>query len=153
MRNNLNFLLVLTLLLAVGLACNLSEARSGEPDAKTKIEKAENKPQTVRLDGYKVRGFEFVYYKIPAGLSREDLIKTAQKLHEAEPAAQLILVDDDSKVQDYIDYAKAVSAGKYDAELPKAWADKHIVANVQKMMSGKFVLYEGYGYKEIAELE
>ena len=48
---------------------------------------------------------------------------------------------------------KAVSAGNYDAELPKQWAEDHIVANVQKLLSGKWMLYESYGYKEIAELK
>ena len=37
--------------------------------------------------------------------------------------------------------------------MPKEWADKHIVANVQKYMSGKFMLCKGAGYKEIAELK
>lgn len=151
MKNKLNILLVLIMLSGVGLACKFSEAQSGE--RKLEAEKTEKKPEIERIDRYTIRGFEFVYYKIPVGLSREKLIETAQKLHEEEPKAQLILIDDDSKAQDYINYAKAVSAGDYETPLPKDWADKHVVANVQKMMSGKFVLYEGYGYKEIAELK
>jgi hypothetical protein len=152
MKNKLNILLVLVLILSIGLACGFSsKTESGEPKVTTKAEKT--KPAGERIDGYTVKGFEFVYYKIPANLSREELIETAQKLHEEEPKAQLILVDDESGVKDYIDYAKSISAGDYEAEMPKEWADKHIVANVQKMMSGKFVLYESYGYKEIAELK
>lgn len=161
MKKKINILLGLILLLSVGLACNFSEAELNKTDVKAKTEKPETKSETElksaaeteRIDGYTMRGIEFVYYKIPAGLSREELIETAQKLHEKEPKAQLILVDDNTKVQEYIDYAKAVSVGNYDAEMPKNWADEHIVANVQKMMSGKFFLYEGYGYKEIAELK
>lgn len=155
MKNNLNILLVLILLLGVSLACNRSEAK---PDFKnqtetraTKTEK--NVEETERLDSYSLRGLEFIYYKIPANLSREQLIETAQKLHETEPKAQLILVDDDSQVEDYVKYAKAVSSGDYDAEFPKQWAEDHIVANVQKLLSGKWMLYESYGYKEIAELK
>lgn len=157
MKNKINILLGLMIILSVGLACNFSEAELNKTDVRAKTEKpqteSENASSVKRIDGYTMRGFEFVYYKIPANLNREDLIETAQKLHEKEPKAQLILVDDDSKVQEYIDYAKAVSVGNYDAEMPKNWADEHIVANVQKMMSGKFVLYEGYGYKEIADLK
>jgi len=37
--------------------------------------------------------------------------------------------------------------------MPAEWADKHIIANVQKYMSGKFVLCEGNGSKEIADLK
>ena len=155
----LNFLLVLILLSAFGLACNLSEAKTdgGAADVKTQsgTEKAKTKKtgETERLDSYSLRGGEFVYYKIPAGLSREELIETAQRLHEEEPKAQLILVDDDSQVTDYIKYAKAVSAGQYDADFPKQWAEDHIVANVQRLLSGKWILYESYGYREIAELK
>lgn len=107
-----------------------------------------------KLDEYTVKGIQFVYFKIPAGLSREQLIETAQKLHEQEPKAQLVLVDDDSKVKEYINYAKAISGqGELNEPMPQEWADKHIVANVQLYMSGKFVLCEGNGSKEIAELK
>ncbi|HEX8367437.1 MAG TPA: hypothetical protein VF604_02630 [Pyrinomonadaceae bacterium] len=158
MKNQLNILLVLILLLGVSLACNRSEAK---PDFKNQTENRAAKTEktdgssseTERLDSYSLRGLEFIYYKIPADLSREQLIETAQKLHEEEPKAQLILVDDDSQVEDYVKYAKAVSSGDYDAEFPKQWAEDHIVANVQKLLSGKWMVYESYGYKEIAELK
>jgi hypothetical protein len=154
MKNNLNILLVLILLLGVSLACNRSEAKSESKNEVSRVEKRETKSnETERLDSYSLRGLEFIYYKIPSDLSREELIETAQKLHENEPKAQLILVDDDSQVQDYVKYAKEVSSGNYDAEFPKQWAEEHIVANVQKLLSGKWMVYESYGYKEIAELK
>ncbi|MDQ3799570.1 MAG: hypothetical protein M3384_08975 [Acidobacteriota bacterium] len=164
MKNKLNILLVLILLLGVSLACNRSEAKPGgtrsssstniENQTETRVTKSgDSDRETRRLDSYSLRGLEFIYYKIPADLSREELIETAQKLHEEEPKAQLILVDDDSQVEDYVKYAKAVSSGDYDAEFPKQWAEDHIVANVQKLLSGKWMLYESYGYKEIAELK
>lgn len=151
MKNKFNILFVLILLLSVGLACD-NFGTSESPTFRNYNEKPETETAPKRIDGYTLRGFEFAYYKIPANLSREELVALAKKIHDEEPKAQLILVDDDSQVQDYIAYAKAISAGNYEAKLPKEWADKHIVANVQKMVSGKFVLYEGYGYKEIAEL-
>ena len=157
MKNNLTIILVLILLLGVSLACNRSEAKPGSTDLKNQTEtdatKTRNSAETERLDSYSLRGLEFIHYKIPADLSREQLIETAQKLHEQEPKAQLILVDDDSQVEDYVKYAKAVSSGDYDAEFPKQWAEDHIVANVQKLLSGKWMLYESYGYKEISELK
>lgn len=159
MKNKLNILLVIILLLGVSLACNRSEAKPGgggtniENQTETRVTKTGNENETKRLDSYSLRGLEFIYYRIPADLSREELIETAQKLHEEEPKAQLILVDDDSQVEDYVKYAKAVSSGDYDAEFPKQWAEDHIVANVQKLLSGKWMLYESYGYKEIAELK
>ncbi len=36
--------------------------------------------------------------------------------------------------------------------MPQEWADKHIVANLQKFLSGKWMLYKGYGYEEIGEI-
>jgi len=154
MKNKLNILLVIILLLGVALACNRSEAKPEHKNEKPRAEKRETKTGAPeRLDSYSLRGLEFIYYKIPANLSREQLIETAQKLREEEPKAQLILVDDDSQVEDYVKYAKAVSGGNYDAEFPKQWAEEHIVANVQKLLSGKWMLYESYGYKEIAELK
>lgn len=154
MKNNLNILFVLILLLGVSLACNRSEAKSESETDAPRAEKRETKSnETERLDSYSLRGLEFIYYKIPADLSREQLIETAQKLHENEPKAQLILVDDDSQVEDYVKYAKQVSGGNYDAEFPQQWAEQHIVANVQKLVSGKWMIYESYGYKEIAELK
>lgn len=146
MKNKFNALFILILLLGIGLSCD----NFGTSESPTFRNYNEAEPK--RIDGYKLRGLEFAYYKIPADLNREELIAMAQKLHEEEPNAQLILVDDESQVQDYIAYAKAVSSGNYEAKLPKEWADKHIVANLQKMVSGKFILCEGYGYKEIAEL-
>ena len=65
----------------------------------------------------------------------------------------MILVDDDSQLTDYVNYAKEVSKGNKDVKFPKEWADEHIVGNVQKYLSGKWMLCESNGYKEIAELK
>jgi hypothetical protein len=139
------------MLLIIGLGC----ASSGENAEKNIHAETKNqqKEEPKKLDRYTLRGIVFVYYKIPAGLDQEELIEVAQTLHDEEPAAQLILVDDDSKVAEYIDYAKKISTGDAETRMPKEWADKHIVANVQKYMSGKFVLCLGRGFEEIAELK
>ena len=144
-QNKFNLLLVIAFVLGVGLACNLNDEK----------DRVETRPQAKnqKLESYTIRGLKFSYYKIPANLSREDLIKTATELHADEPDAQLILIDDDSKLAEYVKYAKEISNSNYDAELPKEWADKHIVANLQKYVSGKFMLCEGNGYKEIAEIQ
>ena len=109
--------------------------------------------QSRRLDGYTVRIFKFSYYLIPKGLSGEALLAEAAAIHKLEPDAQLILVDDESRVKEYIAHAKAVSEGRTDVELPQAWADEHVIANLQKMMSGKWMLYKGYGYEELGEVK
>jgi hypothetical protein len=143
-QNKLNFLLVIALVLGIGLACNFHDEKP-----------AENKPaaKNQKLESYTLKGLKFAYYKIPANLSREDLINTATELHRAEPDTQLILVDDDSGLAAYVKYAKDFSGGKTEGEMPKEWADRHIVANLQKYLSGKFMLCEGNGYKEIAEIK
>jgi hypothetical protein len=148
MKNNLSFLLIVILALSFTSACSSTEAKSETPTAKQPI-----KPLAERIDGYSRMGIEFSYYRIEPGLSREELITLAQKLHEAEPKASIILVDDDSKAREYIEFAKLINPGPDDVEMPRAWADEHIVANVQRYLSGKFVLCEGYGHKEIAELK
>ena len=142
MRNKLNFLLILTLILIIGLACGKSSAG-----------KNETSPKNEKLQSYTLRGIKFSYYKIPAGLNREDLIQAAKEIHRTEPDANLILVDDASQIGEYINYAQAFSSNDFEVKLPKDWADKHVVANLQKLMSGKWRLYEGYGYKEIADLD
>jgi hypothetical protein len=106
-----------------------------------------------RLDGYTARIFKWSYYLVPQGLGRDDLLEEAAAIHAREPDAQLVLVDDESRVKDYIAHAKAVTEGRTDVELPQAWADEHVVANLQKMMSGRWMLYKGYGYEEIGEVK
>lgn len=143
-RNYFNLLLAIVVSLGIGLACTGTRAE----DSKTTETKL---PAKVAEE--QIRSFRFVYFKIQAGLDEQQLIETAQKLHDKEPDAQLILVDDDSQLDKYITYTKEWSSGNYEAELPKEWMDKHVIANVQKYMSGKFVLCKGAGYKEIAELK
>lgn len=106
-----------------------------------------------RLGGYTVRVFKWAYYLVPKDLSTEQLLAQAAAIRRLEPDTQLMLVDDESGVEDYIAYAKAVSEGRGDAVLPEAWADAHIVANLQKLVSGKWMLYKGYGYEEIGEVK
>lgn len=77
----------------------------------------------------------------------------ARTVHDGEADAQLILVDDDSGLAEYVNYAKRFSKGETTAELPKEWAERHIAANMQKYPSGKYNLCESYGSVEIAELE
>lgn len=144
-ENKINLILSLSLLWIVVLGCSLNDKKSpGEQD---------NKRTPQRLESYTLRSFKFSYYLIPAGLSRGELIVMAREIHEGEPDAQLVLVDDDSQLQDYIKYAKEVSQGKEDAKLPKEWADRHIIANLQKLMGGTWMLYEGNGFKEIEEFK
>lgn len=143
-RNYFNLLLTIAVSLGIGLACTGTKAE----DSKTTTTKL---PAKVAEE--KIRSFRFVYFKIPAGLGEKELIDTARELHDSEPDAQLILVDDDSQLDKYITYTKEWSNGNYEAELPKEWMEKHVVANVQKYMSGKFVLCKGAGYKEIADLK
>ncbi len=154
-KHKFNLLMIAGLLALLGLACNLKA--DSEPKADNSIqaeEKRETSGQaTQKLESYEIKGFKFAFYKIKADLSRDELIKTAKEIHEQEADTQLVLVDDDTKVSEYISYAKAVSSGKTDQEMPKDWADKHIVANVQKYMNGRWVLCEGYGYTEIADLK
>ena len=136
------------MLLFIALGCS-ETAKTNET-----VSKPADANRPARLDGYAIKGIKFAWYKVPAGLKGEGLIATAQKIHEQEPDTQLLLIDDDSQMADYIAYAKAISGqGEIDKPMPAEWADKHIIANVQKYMSGKFVLCEGNGSKEIADLK
>lgn len=145
-QNYLNFCLILALVIGAGLACTGTKAEEGkDPDKKTTL--------PAKVADETVRGFHFIYFKVPAGLDEAALIETAQKLHDQEPSAQLILVDDDSQLADYIKYTKDISGGDQSAKLPREWVSQHIVGNVQKFMSGKFKLCKGAGGVEIAELK
>lgn len=147
-RQSLSALFALIAVLGVGLACSL-DAGEGQ----TSESGAESASLPRKLDSYELKGISFAYYLIPAGLNQDELKRTAEEIHASEPDAQLILVDDDSKVGEYIAYVKAISGpGDVDVTLPQEWADKHIVANVQKHMNGRWVLYKSYGYEEIGEL-
>lgn len=147
-QNHLNLFLVLPLLLFTVLGCS-NVAKNGETGSKPGDA---NRP--AKLTSYSIKGIKFAWYKVPAGLKGDELIATAQKIHDQESDTQLILIDDDSQMADYIAYAKAISGqGEIDKPMPAEWADKHIIANVQKYMSGKFVLCEGNGSKEIADLK
>jgi len=141
-QNYLNLFLILALLLGVGLACTGTKAEEGK-----KI------TLPAKVADETVRGFHFIYFKVPAGLDEKGLIETAQKLHDQEPTAQLILVDDDSQLADYIKYTKDISSGDQNAKLPKEWVSRHIVGNVQKFTSGKFKICKGAGGIEIADLK
>lgn len=146
-----NLPIILGLLLIIGLGCGLE--KSGNSTAEKSNFQNETSAKTKKLDSYSFKGLKFSYYLIPADLSREELLSTVKEIHEQEPDAQLILVDEEDGVAEYINYVKSVSEGKNDVELPKEWADKHIVANLQKFLSGKWMLYKGYGYEEIGELK
>lgn len=145
LRQSVSALFALIAVLGIGLACGL-DADEGQSSESTSLPR--------KLDSYEIKGISFVYYLIPTGLSEEELLRTAEEIHASEPDAQLILVDDDSKVGEYIAYVKAISGpGDVDVTLPQEWADKHIVANVQKHLNGRWVLYKSYGYEEIGELK
>jgi hypothetical protein len=153
-QSKINSLLGLVLFLVVALGCKpSSNTNNSNQQGNAPAVAQESGTKNRRLDSYTIKGFKFSYYLIPAGLSRDDLIATAQELHDADPDAQLILVDDDSQVQEYITYAKGLSQGNDEAKPPTEWADKHIVANLQKLMSGKFMLCESNGSVEIAILK
>ena len=140
-------------LLGIGLAC-WSCSDSGEvkqPVRNTEaVKESGMKPH--RLDSYTIKGLTFTYYSIPAGLGREELIATAQALRDSEPNAQLILVDDGTQLKDYINYVQEFSRGDTEAYYPLEWAKRHVIANLQKYVSGKWMLCEGVGANEIAEL-
>lgn len=143
-QNYLNLLLIIVLAFGLGLACTGTKAGE-KKNGETKL--------PAKVADETVRGFHFVYFKVPSRLDEQGLIETAQKLHDEVPDAQLILVDDDSQLADYIKYTKEISAGNQSAKLPKEWMTQHIVGNVQKFTSGKFKLCKGAGMSEIAELK
>ena len=147
--NKLNLLFVTIILAAAGLGCGTENAADTNRTA-TPVAAAVGKPR--KIERYSLRGINFAYFLIPADLGRDELINAAREAHRDEPNCQIIFIDDDSQLEQYIQYAKGVSSGNYDAEIPLEWAEKHIIANVQKYLNGKYVLCEGNGYKEIAEL-
>lgn len=153
-KNPLNLIIISLVLLVTGLACSNKGNSANTGEKKASDTKSAKSGRSAKLDSYTIKGIKFAYYKIDSGLSKDELIAAAQKLHESEPDTQLILVDDDSELANYIKYVKAISGqGEIEGPMPAEWADKHIIANVQKYMSGKFVLCKGNGSGEIADLK
>lgn len=148
----LSGLLAMSVLLVLACKCGTnvetSETQTEKPGVSTKSNELPR-----RAESYEIKGFKFTYYLIPKDLNREALIETAQKLHDAEPDRHLILIDDESGLADYVNYAKEFSKGNPEAEYPKAWVDEHIIANVQKNMDGSWNLNESNGYEKIAKLD
>src|SRR5690606_21533929 len=98
MQNKISVFAVLLLVFAA-VACSIGDtAGNGQSSVSG----------TERLTGYSLKGIKFAYYKISKDLSEAELIETAQKIHDAEPDTQIILVDDDSRLADYVAYVKAV---------------------------------------------
>jgi hypothetical protein len=135
------------------LSISCSDRRKARHRAQGEATETESETKPQRLASYTIKGFIFVYYLIPSGLGRDELIATAQALHDREPKAHLILVDDRTQLDEYIHYAKESSLGHMEAPFPKEWADRHVIANAQRYISGKWMLCESYGYNEIAELK
>jgi hypothetical protein len=153
-ENKFNLLIILALILSIGIACS-SDKNSSATVVGEKIKAStEINTKPKRLESYTVRGFKFSYYLVPKNLNNEELIQTAQEIRNQESDAQLILVDDDSGLAEYVNYAKEISKGNHvESKMSKEWANEHIVGNVQKYLSGKWMLCEGNGYREIAELK
>ena len=155
-----NLSCVVAALMLFGLACsNVGDnAKPGENSSNVSkpspAAPATTSAKPTKLETYSIKGIKFAYYKIAKGLKKDELIATAQQLHDQEPDTQLVLVDDDSQLADYISYVKAISGqGELDKPLPVDWAANHIIANVQKYTSGRFVLCEGNGSIEITDLK
>ena len=154
----LSGIFALSLLLILGCTCSLDDEgreRNSESSREIgKIEKnSENGDLPRKVESYEIKGFKFSYYLIPKDLSREELIETAQKLHDEEPERHLILIDDESGLSEYIEYAKEFSSGSTNASYPKHWVNKHLIANVQKNMDGSWYICEGNLYEKIARLD
>lgn len=148
----------LSLLVILGCTCSSDDEgrqRTGENRQEIgKIEKnSESGDLPRKVESYEIKGFKFSYYLIPKNLSRDELIETAQKLHDAEPERHLILIDDESGLSEYVEYAREFSSGNTDASYPKDWVNKHLVANVQKNMDGSWYLCEGNLYEKIVRLD
>jgi serine protease inhibitor ecotin len=152
-QNKINLLLILTLILTISLACGSSGEKYASKIGETTEGDSKQQNLPKRIESYTLRGFKFSYYLVPKNLSHDELISTAQTIHNGESDAQLILIDDDSMLNDYVTYSKEISKGNNDVKQPKEWADEHIVGNVQKYLSGKWMLCEGNGYREITELK
>lgn len=140
--NAQTFVLVLTFFLFLVSGCGWSDRGSDTA--------ASGLPR--KVEGYSFKGLKFSYYLVDQGLSRQKLLALAAEIHEKEPDTHLIFVDDLSGLREYVDYAKAISTGRRDVDMPQEWAEKHVVANLQMFTGGKWVLNKGYGYEEIGEV-
>ena len=82
-QNHLNLFLVLPLLLFPVLGCS-NVAKNGETGSRPGDA---NRP--AKLTSYSIKGIKFAWYKVPAGLKGDELIATAQKIHEDEVSGSI----------------------------------------------------------------
>ncbi len=184
MKNHqFNLIFVLGLLLIFALACNFKFGETSNKEVSQK-EKPADKPNKKsdkkedsktfsdsetespsKIGGYSYQSFDYSLYLLPKSLDKDELTKVAQDLHEREPKAILLMVDDDEQAEQFITYHRQLEEfyEKTDVEKPKEeypydWANKHIVASVNLYLEGgerNWYLLEG-GYlsgKKISKLE
>lgn len=172
MNNNFTFTISILLLCMVLIACNFTDGETRndrqKPVVKTENEidktKSKNKEKNVQPDETaasenttvsgknEYKKFETFpcnfnrmgYALIPRGLNREELIELAQKIHTAEPATALFLIDDDAEADDHIYFMRQWCKGEADkSNFPEEWADKHVVASIMRGKDANWDLYEG----------
>ena len=173
MKNKFTFLISLCLLCWIGLACqfkfgetsensNTSENKIAEKNSKDKKsekntdDSGDTESESPKKAGnYFYQRFDYSLYKIPKNLSESELTKVAEKLHSQEPKSFLVLIDDDSKVKQYITYHEQLENGSPEVEFPTEWANEHIVASVIMFLEGggKWYLTKGYSYEKIVEID
>ncbi|MEP6787803.1 MAG: hypothetical protein ABJB40_05185, partial [Acidobacteriota bacterium] len=109
-------LTTLALMLGVSLTCTAQTDKGHKNQGTKGFEK---------LESYTIRNRTVSYYRIPAGLSREELVKTARKICDSESDKRLIvvliMVDEVSGLAKYINYARRASGGDTHAKPPKLW--------------------------------
>ena len=177
MKTKFTFAISITLLCAMALACNFKFGDTGENKEIAKKETATNGDKVKKksnekrddnsssdkqsadlpkkLDSYNYQRFDYSVYLIPENLSENELEEIARQLHDDEPKSFLVLVDDDTKAEQYITYHEQADKGAPEVEFPTDWANEHIVASVIMFLEGerKWYLTKGYGYEKIAELK
>src|SRR5688572_13403084 len=103
MKNKITFAISITLLCAIGLACNFKFGETSEnkeiaknPSSSNKTrqsntkddDKSSSEKQSAdlpkKLDSYNYQRFDYSVYLIPENLSEEELTKIARQLHEDE---------------------------------------------------------------------
>lgn len=172
MKNKFTLTISLLLLCLLLLACNFSGAKSGdekkpiiktEKDLDKKSKTGKRNPQDdgndknkssektnelgkdefKKLEIWECRG-KVGHVLIPGKLSREELVELALKIHNDEWETGLFLVDDEAGAENHIRFMKQICKGEADkSTFPHEWADRHIIATIQRGSDATWDLYEG----------
>jgi hypothetical protein len=86
---------------------------------------------TIELLGtYQTSVGPYAYVKVPRGMSSQQIISLARRLHAYQPKDTFWLLDDKSRIKQLLAALPKTAEGDY-STYPRQWFNQHCVANIE----------------------